>query len=481
MIKKSLITISILAALAGFSACNSDDSNSGYVEEAVEASSVQVTAFSLQADTKVLNNLDSVFFSIDLKNATIFNADSLPYGTKVSRLIPVIKYPTVSVAELTYTYEEGKDSVVDYLKNSTDSIDFSKGPAKLRLVSYNGTTERVYTIKVNVHNQKPDSLYWSEAERRNLPTSLTSPVRGSKTVKTSDKLYCLTESAAGYSVATATHPESSWQYATPSFGFTPLTYTFHATGSKLFILGTDEILYTSDNGIDWTSTGKSWMNIIAAYDDTLLGVAEVDGKICHVTYPESSATPADEDFPVLEASNEVRFTSEWSSSPQIYIVGGVTASQKVSNLTWGYDGKSWHKVSNVPLPKALYGVSLVPFEIFITEVTNWSVSSYPILIAIGGTDDKSVTGKTVYISYNQGMNWKEASPMMQLPAYMPAMSGAQPFVFSSILGDSKSRASAPITEWECPYIYLFGGVNDNGAINSVWRGTLLRLTYKPLQ
>jgi hypothetical protein len=38
-----------------------------------------------------------------------------------------------------------------------------------------------------------------------------------------------------------------------------------------------------------------------------------------------------------------------------------------------------------------------------------------------------------------------------------------------------------VESWECPYIYLFGGYNDQGALLPyVWRGVYNRLTNYPL-
>ncbi len=36
--------------------------------------------------------------------------------------------------------------------------------------------------------------------------------------------------------------------------------------------------------------------------------------------------------------------------------------------------------------------------------------------------------------------------------------------------------------WDCPYIYLFGGFGSEGEVlnDSVWRGALNRLTFKPI-
>ena len=67
----------VLLLAAG--ACNSSE-NYGQ-EGTADYSGTAVKSFSLKENDQVLNNIDSVFFSIDLVNGMIFNADSLPVGT----------------------------------------------------------------------------------------------------------------------------------------------------------------------------------------------------------------------------------------------------------------------------------------------------------------------------------------------------------------------------------------------------------------
>lgn len=59
---------------------------------------------------------------------------------------------------------------------------------------------------------------------------------------------------------------------------------------------------------------------------------------------------------------------------------------------------------------------------------------------------------------------------------------ALPFWYQMVDENSAaSRAVAPITEWETPYIYIVGGFDNNGAfVNEVWRGAVNRLIFKPL-
>lgn len=138
--------------------CNDDDDTLDVQIPDASQSAVMVNSFNLQANDSVLSSLDSVFFSIDLDHAVIFNADSLPVGTRVDRLCVNIGLPSVKTAEITMPNDKGIDTVVNYLTSPNDSINFSKGSVRLRLESINGEYERSYTIYVNVHKMNPDSM-----------------------------------------------------------------------------------------------------------------------------------------------------------------------------------------------------------------------------------------------------------------------------------------------------------------------------------
>ena len=45
-----------------------------------------------------------------------------------------------------------------------------------------------------------------------------------------------------------------------------------------------------------------------------------------------------------------------------------------------------------------------------------------------------------------------------------------------------SRAVSEVTQWNTPYIYIFGGYNATHTLyNTVWRGTIGLLEFKPVQ
>ena len=134
----------------------------------------------------------------------------------------------------------------------------------------------------------------------------------------------------------------------------------------------------------------------------------------------------------------------------------------------------------------------------------WLVLSIQHVLAMFGATEMGVAEKTVYISLDQGLNWKKADELMQINnENIPSRYNAQALVFSStinarstkqwnelaikklpngwtIVNPFETRAITAVTEWECPYIYIFGGENGTILYNTVWRGVINRLSFKPI-
>jgi len=507
MNRKYPLFIILAAVLVSVSACNSDPEET----EIPAYTNTAITSFSINKNDKVLAHLDSVFFSIDLVNARIFNADSMPYGTDVSRLVVNIGTSGTSKIDITVPREGKEDTVINYLTNSTDSIDFSMGRATIEVASLDGSATRKYDLRVNVHTVKPDSLSWDELAKRTLPSMFTAP-EAQKTVMYDGKMLCLTAESGRYCVVTTSNPGTDpatddWITTEIHPQFTPDVNSLAATDDALYILATDGTLYRSTDACGtWTEcSGAKWHSIIGGYGTALLGVTIIDGKYCTTNYPQGISYEAPAGFPVSGSSEPVVFNSKWNLTPQVMIIGGRTATGAPTGDVWGYDGFRWAKLSNTPCP-ARTGMTLVPYFIFRTNTNNWTVTEMTTWVAFGGLDAEGKAQRTVYLSTDQGLNWKTADDLMQLPDYIPSMYGSQALVFSTVMearssssvwiefaprqfprwwsidSSSMSRATAPITSWDCPFIYLFGGYDSDGKLcNTVWRGVINRLTFKPLQ
>lgn len=500
-ILSKLFLIPVLAALLmSMGACNEkSDSTTSYQP----SSSVAVTSFRLRADTKVMSRLDSVFFSIDLEHGVIFNADSLPVGTKVTRLVPVIVFPSNVSSASIRTVGGEKEQTVDYKKNPTDSIDFS-GDVYLTLVAEDGKTSATYNLKVNVHKTEPDRMMWDQLAIRNLPSQSGSP-KGQRTVEKDKKIYSLIREGDG-KLSMAVSDDflaDRWQKSEFNPGFDIDLRSFTASDKGFYALSTSGELYESRDAVTWTATGRRWLSIIGGYGDWILGLRSdnATAKVLHTSWPEGefSETEADPAFPVRDSSNFTLFFNKWAPHPIGTLFGGETLSGALSDATWAFDGTNWTILSEGKLP-ALKGAVLIPYFSFLKTSSLWIQTEYTTWLLIGGVDATGKVNPKTYLSYDYGVNWNVGDTTLELPENLKPLYDADRVIISvpmsASLSDAWTRvASRPsgiytrvphevegnTVRWDCPYIYTFGGYTEGGVFYpQVRRGVLTRLTFAPI-
>lgn len=504
-IKNSLLSGWILSAclimlMGSLSSCNKKTETEEDVY--MPASSVAVTNFSLKSKSGSKVKVDSVFFSIDLNKGVIFNADSLPVGTDVTRLVPVISY-TSSASAVTLTQTGGKTTgEIDYKKNPNDSVDFS-GKVVLKIVAEDNTTSRTYDIKVNVHKVHPDSLVWDRLAVAPIPSRQGNP-KSQKTVKFKDTTYSLIEENNNdYTLSIATDIlGGEWNKQALSIDFEPAVRTFNATTDLLYVLDKTGVLHSSADGIVWENTGAVWNNIIGAYGDVLLGLRNEGGTFVHTYWPSDygySETTASQDFPVADYTNFVQFSNRWTTLPIGFMVGGRLADGSYTDKTWGFDGDHWAVLSEGMTP-FVAGATLVPYYVYRKPSSSLVQTEFSVWMLIGGEAVDGKSNRKIYVSYDNGVNWYAAETHMQLPDYFPGLWNLDGFMVEwpkeASLKDNwtvtpgrtlntMARVSYKVEDykvyWDCPYIYIFGGNKENGQLNNeVWRGVLNRLTFTPI-
>lgn len=502
-----LVALLLTAFMAG---CNDNDSSS-FVTEG-DFNNCTVSSFSINKNEKVLASLDSVFFSIDLVNARIFNADSLPKGTDVRKLVINIGTASASGCDLTFRkLGTQRDTTISYIKSPGDSINFADGPVKLTVTSYNGQSKREYTINVNVHQVETDTLFWAESAKAALPGSISAPT-SQKTVEFGGKIYCMTSDGSAACVSVSENPfdNRNWEAKSASLPAGADIKSFTASSEAMYILDGNGNLYSSTDALTWTSTGSRMDYIYGGYSASILGARHDADGWKHITYPASDEKAVPSGCPVSGTGQMITYETKWSSTPLAIFVGGRDASGMITGAAWGYDGGTWAKLSNRDIDER-EDVTLFPYMTPRVKSGSWRVTERSVLVALGGKYESTegmVVSKDVYVSYDQGITWDEASSYLQLPEYIPAFASAQAYVVSDMMSIdpsqqssngwavmagkklpvfahpvpfASSRVSKPVTEWECPYIYLFGGEDAAGSLyDTMWRGVIRRFTFRPL-
>lgn len=504
-ISRSFILSACLALLIGTAASCNKKSEESSDDTYMPASTAAVTAFKLKSMPDSITNagipLDSVFFSIDLNRGVIFNADSLPVGTNIDRLIANITY-TSSASEVKLIQKGGKrEGEINYKDNPSDTIDFS-GSVTLSIKAEDAEFTRDYRIKVNVHKVNPDSLTWTRMAEKPLPSRLASPKQQKTVMFRATSFSLIEENDGSFTLATASDIiAGDWTRRPVALPFAPDVRSMHATPSHLGILDKSGVLFVSTDGLEWQNTGIVWTAILGCYDTSLLGIRNDGGRRLHTSWPDPAAfteMPVDARFPIAGYSDFVQFSNKWTSLPIGFLAGGILADGSRTSGVWGFDGDHWAELSSDMIPP-LADAAVVPYFVYRKTSSSLIQTEFAVWMLIGGRLADGTANRKIYVSYDNGVNWYAASASMQLPDNFPSLSQLDALMVEwpkkGSLEDNWKMAAAPKTlpltrvafevedwevYWDCPYIYVFGGIEDSGTLNDqVWRGVLNRLTFIP--
>lgn len=94
-------------------------------------------------------------FCIDHEKGLIYNEDSLPVRTDISKVLCTVN--AYNGSAIGYKKPDN-DTIFNY--NAADSLDFTKS-LEFRVYAADGTSYRPYKTSINVHQQYGDSLYWT--------------------------------------------------------------------------------------------------------------------------------------------------------------------------------------------------------------------------------------------------------------------------------------------------------------------------------
>ncbi|MEG1616752.1 MAG: DUF6242 domain-containing protein [Bacteroidales bacterium] len=451
----------------GFGSC-SDDS---IENDKTEYTDALVTSFNLANNDSVMSDLASVFFTIDQygqKDAEgnlvgqIFNADSLPVGSKTDRLLAEISFSAPESVTL-YTASD----TMEY--SATDSIDFSS-PVLMKVVAANGINTKYYNIKVNVHQVIGDTIEWKQYVAN--PLADAGVIRQQKAVSFSGDLYWYVQNATAYALYTAPQSDlKSWTkgaVAVPA-GSEPVLSSLKSFSNSLYMVSAQGELIGSSDGTNWNVSSNAFVfkNLIGVLSgvngakDQLIAIVDNSGVSTFaystdaVNWTLNGIVPAD--FPVKGFSDAVQYFG--GTLQRIVIVGGQTADGSLTASTWSYDGVNpWAEFKQKYLP-AVQGATLITYQ---TD-PRYANTFWMLIGGETATTGNGTFTPSIYYSYDKGVSWKRVSDNLSFPKAYAARAFCSVYVGSDY------------------YINLLGGLNAEGEINQIWRGRLNQLAFTPVE
>ena len=447
----------LLACALLMAACAKDDetvySSHCYI------SGVTLGAVRRQMHTTTSDGRDSTYYTtfsgsnfamtVDQRNLLIENHDSLLYGSDVSALLVTINYVGLMVAYRTTDDED--DEWLAY--QTTDSLDVSR-PLCLRVVSEDGNSERYYTLRINIHQQEGDSLYWSRVDSVAAFAGMTQM----HAAVLNDTLMVLGRTGSGVTraVRSTTGVAGEWTVEATDLPGNADVEGIKQRGSR-FYANTDEgALYTSSDGKCWNQMAPPAGTVLAAVTDRWL-YAIVGGHLCR------SADGA--------AWSEETLDDSLSFLPQTslrsYRIAQDNGNVRLTLLGYRRDedndstAVAWSKLWNEYTPEDEAGwmyINPTPDNVYrCPRLEHLNLFPYDGRgLAIGGASEaghgQHEALDALYFSNDQGITWKPDYEL-HLPAAARGVSGPV-----AAVADGNN------------YIWLI-------ASNQVWRGRLNRLGF----
>lgn len=414
--KKNLATYLVFLSLVcvGFASCSKSED-----EAVVELSPYAlVKSFSLgnirsaypsftetgkDTTTVMTMTMEDFPFTIDQLTGEIFNNDSLPFATNVTK---VVTYLSVEGVPALYV-----DSIGDYVAYSnSDSIDFTS-PRKLRVYSSDAQYYKDYTITVNVHQLNPDQMVWD----RTAAIENVTPVRAVE----HDGHMCLFGTKENTPVVAMTPIEGEPQWVVMGVDGLPETVDLTTVNSfnKMLYVIAEGCLYSSSDAVVWAPVpapllaDKDLVAILASSDDAGEMVVANAGELFStkdgVSFVYSGDVPSGLplygvsaiSYPLSHNGDIIRYMAVGYDSPAKD--GKAKVWSRISNE------EEWVDYENAGNPYAcpsLKGLAVVRFDKF--------------LYAMGGAG--SANGRDVgafasfYISKDNGITWKVPADFYQV-------------------------------------------------------------------
>ena len=460
----------LLATVLLFASCLDSDQ-----DEVTYYNDTAITSFSLgtinqtKHTTKKNSDEDSTYTTtfdgsaytlyIDHLNGKIYNADSLPCGADLSKVVVTVgtKNSGVPVMRTLKTKDEGGDTL-KYV-NSTDSLDFTSERV-VYVYAQSMQSRRMYTVQLNVHKEVGDTMIWRAKEA----SADLAALGGMKAVTVGEKLFVAGEKD-GKTIVYTTADGDTWNEVSGLKLAAADAYKgVVASESALYVYTSGKVMKSAD-GSSWTETastaeitkllGACRGHVYALGADRKIKVSDNDGA----TWADDAMEPNANLQLVPDEATSLNIVSLKTNADlyKLVLVGKSTADATATE-------KVWTKIVDASDASRSFEWTYLPQEdnrYVAPLLSNFTAFAYDGgIAALGGKGENGSSEEPFsqfYYSYDNGITWKSHSQMI-LPKNFKSECDADNF---AVTADSANR------------IWIVSGTNGK-----VWCGRINRLGWK---
>lgn len=406
---------------------------------------------------------DSITWAIDQLNGRIYNPDSLPVGTNVTKVVA-----TISANGLV-----ARDSLgtLLYFGNGTDSLDFSK-EQKFRVIAYANANKgdynanyRSYQVEIRVHKMDANKWTWDSIPANQAAFPGTSFTSGQKAVELGGKIFVFGTNGTTVSVASSSNG-LNWTAAQALTGMASIDYSTvlaDTDENKFYGKAADGTLCVSSDGINWSAafSGADKISTLLYKENNTIYAAS-DGKLVSIgSNGNRTILDAGGDETYLPAANISRFAFDGTvigADTRYLFVGTGAASVDTATVSWTktkmenhwlYIGNSGDNVGQKACP----------------AFNHIAIFAYGTKLVAFGGDNISKGAKqkgfnNVYYSDDWGISWFPSKSETVFPEIF-STDNVRNLSFSYIIKDKK--------------LWIFWSQPVNGAY--IWRGYLNKVHF----
>ena len=362
-------------------------------------------------------------FVIDQNQGLIYNPDSLPVGTDVSKVVVGITADTQGIYIVAET---------DSLWQEADSLNFEK-PVQFKVLSEMGTFGRVYTAKINVHQQDPELLSWKKFE-----SNFSKEITEQKAVYLNNTLYVFGLQGE-QAVVTKAQTSDGGTWSKPARIATPVEADITsamAWGNQLYILAGND-LYTSQDATSWekietgTKIRQLAANIYTDKQQKIIGV-DTDNQYIEsndgIAWAQHGEMP--EGFPTNRLSSASYALDTNKDIQRIVIIGDNGIASDTIAVAWSQlnSENSWTDLTapnNSDACPKFENISMIRYN--------------NMLYAFGGYaqhEEEIEPFTCLYASTDNGITWEATTEKIAFPEEFPTIYEASQGHYSCVVDEN---------------------------------------------